>query len=296
MNFTKMQGIGNDYIYVNSFNETVNNSTEAAIFLSDRHFGVGGDGLVLIGPSQTADFKMSIFNADGSEAEMCGNAIRCVGKYVYDNKLTDKKEITIETLSGIKKVFLFVNDSNICTSAKVNMGEPILDTKLIPVIWDEERLINQFVPLESTLKNTDHGRVMGKDLIKLTSVSMGNPHAVIFLESMEELEELDIEKEGPKIENSKLFPNRTNTEFIYIIDRNNIRMRVWERGSGETLACGTGACAALVASVLNGYSDRKATVQLNGGNLLIEWDEASNSVFMTGPCEKVFDGSIDFTR
>lgn len=275
MKFTKMHGIGNDYVYVNCFEEQVEDPNNAAVKVSDRHFGIGSDGLVLIMPSDKADFRMRMFNSDGSEAEMCGNAIRCVGKYVYDKNLTNKETITIETLAGIKILDLTVENEEV-TLVKVNMGEPILKPGEIPVISDKVLFVNENVNIED------------KDY-KVTCVSMGNPHAVIY---MNDIDNLKIEKLGPKFENNKLFPQRINTEFVEVIDYKTLKMRVWERGAGETLACGTGACAVLVSSVLNKLSDRKATVKLIGGDLLIEWNEKDNHVYMTGPAQVSFEGEI----
>lgn len=276
MKFTKMQGIGNDYVYVNCFEETVENPAAVSEFVSDRHFGIGSDGLVLIMKSDCADFRMRMFNADGSEAEMCGNATRCVGKYVYDNGLTDKTDITLETKAGIKYLKLFTENGKV-TRVTVNMGEPILTPQLIPVDYTGEEFINRVISVDGAE-------------YAITCVSMGNPHAVVY---MDDIENLDIETLGPKFELHQIFPKRTNTEFVKVIDKNTVEMRVWERGAGETLACGTGACAVLVASVLNGKCERKSTVRLIGGELTVEWREDDNCVYMTGPAEKVFDGEID---
>jgi diaminopimelate epimerase len=271
-----MQGIGNDYVYINCFEEKVENPSEVAVKISDRHFGIGSDGLVLIMPSDTEDFKMRMFNSDGSEAEMCGNAIRCVGKYVYDNGLTDKDTISIETLAGTKILKMEIEDGKV-KMVRVDMGEPILEPEKIPVIHAKERFVNEEVEVDG-------------EKYKVTCVSMGNPHAMIY---MKDIDNLKIEEIGPKFEHHKIFPRRTNTEFVEVIDRQTLKMRVWERGAGETLACGTGACAVLVASVLNGVSERKATVKLKGGDLLIEWSQEDNHVYMTGPAVKVFDGEIE---
>ena len=279
MKFTKMQGIGNDYVYVNCFEETVENPAAVSEFVSDRHFGIGSDGLVLIMKSDCADFRMRMFNADGSEAEMCGNATRCVGKYVYDNGLTDKTDITLETKAGIKYLKLFTENGKV-TRVTVNMGEPILTPQLIPVDYTGEEFINKVISVDGTE-------------YAITCVSMGNPHAVVY---MDDIENLDIETLGPKFELHQIFPKRTNTEFVKVIDKNTVEMRVWERGAGETLACGTGACAVLVASVLNGKCERKSTVRLIGGELTVEWREDDNCVYMTGPAEKVFDGEIDIEK
>jgi len=276
MKFTKMQGLGNDYIYVNCFSEKVENPSEAAKRLSDRHFGIGSDGLVLIMPSKTCDFKMRMFNSDGSEAEMCGNAIRCVGKYVYDNGLTNKTNIKIETLAGVKILDMKVEDGKVAM-VKVDMGEPILEPAKIPVIGNGEKFVSQPVTID------------GKEY-KVTCVSMGNPHAVTYVD---DVDKFPLEVIGPKMENNSLFPKRINTEFVQVLDRNTLKMRVWERGAGETLACGTGACAVLVSSVLNGISNRCVVVKLLGGDLIIEWNESDNHVYMTGPATKVFDGEID---
>ena len=276
LKFTKMHGIGNDYVYVNCFKEKVENPEQVAIKISDRHFGIGSDGLVLIMPSEKEDFRMRMLNSDGSEAEMCGNAIRCVGKYVFDNGLTNKDTITVETLAGTK-VLKLTHEQGKVTQVRVDMGEPILEPNNIPVVHTKDRFVNEDIEVD------------GQNY-KFTCVSMGNPHAVTY---MNNIDQLKIEEIGPKFEQHKLFPRRTNTEFVEVLDRQTLNMRVWERGAGETMACGTGACAVLVASVLNNVSDRKATVKLLGGDLLIEWNEADNHVYMTGPATKVFDGEIN---
>lgn len=276
MKFTKMHGIGNDYIYVNCFEEVVENASELAIVMSDRHFGVGSDGLVLIMPSKHADFRMRMFNSDGSEAEMCGNATRCVGKYVFDNGMTDKKQISLETLAGIKYLDLYTNNG-LVENVRVDMGEPILTPQLIPVDYTGDEFINKII----TVDGNEYA---------ITCVSMGNPHAVTY---MDDIGDLQIEKLGRKFETHQIFPKHVNTEFVQVINRNILRMRVWERGAGETLACGTGACAVLVSSVLNNLSERKATVQLLGGDLEIEWNEDDNHVYMTGSATKVFEGTFD---
>ena len=275
MKFTKMHGIGNDYVYVNCFEERVEKPAEMARFVSNRNYGVGSDGLILICPSDQADFRMDMYNADGSQAEMCGNGIRCVGKYVYDYGLTDKEEITVETLAGIKHLKLFVEDDKV-ERVEVNMGSPILNPARIPVKTSLNPPVN--VPVE----------VLGK-IYKVTCVSMGNPHAIIV---MDHVRDLDIEAIGPLFENHTMFPKRVNTEFIKVIDRNTVDMRVWERGAGETLACGTGACAVAVACVLNDLTDTEVTVHLLGGDLDIRWDQEKNCVFMTGPATVVFDGDL----
>ena len=275
MKFTKMHGIGNDYVYVNCFEESLKNPAEVSKFVSDRHFGIGSDGLILISPSAIADFRMNIYNADGSQAEMCGNGIRCVAKYVYDYGLTDKTEISVETLAGIKYLRLQVENGKVA-SVEVNMGAPILEPKEIPVAVEESPVVN--VPVE----------VKGK-IYHMTCVSMGNPHAIIF---MNNVKDLDIAAIGPYFENHTVFPKRTNTEFVEVLDRNTVNMRVWERGSDETLACGTGACATTVACILNDKTENEVTVHLLGGDLKIRWDREANQVYMTGPATVVFDGEI----
>ena len=276
MKFKKMHGIGNDYVYVNCFEESVKNPAEVSKFVSDRHFGIGSDGLILISPSAKADFRMNIYNADGSQAEMCGNGIRCVAKYVYDYGLTDKTEFSVETLAGIKYLKLQIENGKTAT-VEVNMGAPILEAKAIPVAVEESPVVN--VPVE----------VKGK-IYHMTCVSMGNPHAIIF---MNNVKDLDIEAIGPYFENHTVFPKRTNTEFVEVIDRNTVNMRVWERGSDETLACGTGACATTVACILNNKTEDEVTVHLLGGDLKIRWDRENNQVYMTGPATVVFDGEIN---
>jgi len=280
LKFTKMHGLGNDYVYVScldlSGSELLKDPSGAAKLISDRHFGIGSDGLVLILPSEIADFKMRMFNSDGSEAEMCGNAIRCVGKYVYDNGFTKKTSLSIETLAGLKQLEMVVKNGKVAL-VKVNMGEPILSPPDIPVNSDKPRFISQPVKIEN-------------EVYTVTCVSMGNPHAVVYVE---EVEAFPVDKIGPKMENHPLFPRKINVEFVQIIERDTIKMRVWERGAGETMACGTGACAALVASVLNDLTGRKATVKLLGGDLLVEWEEFANHVYMTGPAVKVFEGELD---
>ncbi len=279
MKFSKMHGIGNDYVYVNCFKETVENPEAVSIFVSDRRFGIGSDGLILIMPSDKADFRMRIFNADGSEAMMCGNGTRCVGKYVYDHGMTDKTDITLETNSGIKYLKLFVKDGKV-DSVTVDMGKAILKPREIPVDSDLDLFVAQ--PVE----------VAGKEY-KITAVSMGNPHAIVYVD---DVDSLDLEKIGSDFENHKLFPNRVNTEFIKVIDDKTLQMRVWERGSGETFACGTGACASVVSSVLNNYCkyDEEVLVHLRGGDLRITYRK-DGTVMMTGPATQVFDGEIDIT-
>lgn len=281
--FTKMEGLGNDYVYIDCTKQDIENASELAKVISDRHFGVGSDGLILIKKSKTADFRMQMFNSDGSEAEMCGNGIRCVGKFVYDKGLTDKTTIKIETLAGIKILNLNVEDGKVKT-VRVDMGEPILDYKLIPARDGKVYKSKDGIKFYKVNINIDN------DLKELTCVSMGNPHGVDF---MNNIEKLKIEKYGPIIEKDNHFPNKVNAEFIEILDKNNINMRVWERGAEETLACGTGACASVVASVLNGYTERKVTVKLLGGKLDIEWNKEDNHVYMTGPAKTVFEGEFE---
>ncbi|MEY8389777.1 diaminopimelate epimerase [Lachnospiraceae bacterium 45-W7] len=277
MKFTKMQGAGNDYVYVNCFKEEIVNPEETARFVSDRHFGVGADGLILIRPSQRADFEMAMYNADGSRGEMCGNGIRCVAKYVYDYGLTDQTQISVDTLAGMKSLKLYIEDGKV-SRVKVNMGTPCLNAAEIPVVSDTEQAVN--VPLKAA----------GKTYV-MTAVSMGNPHCVLFLE--EDVRTLDLETIGPAFENHPRFPKRVNTEFVNVIDNHTLRMRVWERGSGETLACGTGACAAAVAAILNKKTAKETTVLLPGGELKIAWEGADAPVYMTGPAVTVFDGEIE---
>ena len=275
--FTKMHGCGNDYVYVNCFDYQIEDPNSLSKRISDRHFGIGSDGLVLILPSESCDFRMRMFNADGSEAQMCGNASRCVAKYVYDHHLTTKKEFTLETLAGVKILKDFTDENDEVQKVTVNMGEPILKPAEIPVNFSSSNAcINQPI------------RILGEEK-RMTCVSMGNPHAVYFVE---DVETLDLEKIGPYYENHPAFPARVNSEFVQIYDRSHARMRVWERGSGETWACGTGSCATLVACVLNGKTERKITLDLNGGSLELEWDSISNNVFMTGPATEVFEGTI----
>lgn len=277
LKFTKMHGLGNDYVYMDAINQKIENRSELAKRLSTRHFGVGSDGLILICKSDIADFKMQMFNSDGSEAEMCGNGIRCVGKFVYDKGLTNKENITIETLAGIKTLKMKVENGKM-QEAQVDMGKPILEPEKIPVISKENPVKNLKLKAEERI-------------FKFTCVSMGNPHAVTFIE--DDLQQFDINKYGKILEVDKAFPKRSNIEFINIIDENNIKMRVWERGAGETLACGTGACASTVASILNNFTKREVNVHLLGGTLKIRWDERSNHIYMTGPATTVFEGTIE---
>lgn len=275
MKFTKMHGCGNDYVYVNLFEEQIENPAKVSIAVSDRHFGIGSDGLITIGASEIADFRMRIYNADGSEAEMCGNGIRCVAKYVYDHKLTDKTEITVETGAGVKTLQLTVEDDKV-TLVRVDMGEPILTPDEIPVVADGDRVVDEPI-------------VVDDKEWRMTCVSMGNPHAVVFVDDVAHFE---LEKYGPLFENHVRFPKRTNTEFVQIISRNEAIMRVWERGSAETWACGTGTCATVMACILNELTDNDVLVHLRGGDLRIVYDEKSNHVFMTGPATEVFEGEI----
>jgi diaminopimelate epimerase len=276
--FTKMQGLGNDYIYMEEFDQILAAPSPLAIAVSDRHFGIGGDGLVLMGSSDTADFRMRIFNADGSEAEMCGNAARCVGKYLYEKGFTRKREFSLETLAGIRIITLFPRGRHV-EKVRVDMGEPRLSPPLIPLLADGDSFLDREI--------TVNGRQY-----RGTAVSMGNPHLVVPLSP---LAGLDLQQLGPLFEHHALFPRRVNTEFIEVLSRDRVRMRVWERGSGETLACGTGACAVLVACSLNHWTDRKATVELRGGELEITWDEAG-IVHMTGGAEFVFSGEYQGKR
>ena len=301
LHFTKMEGCGNDYIYVNGFTEKLpqERKTELVKKLSRLHFGIGGDGVIFINPSEKADFEMEMYNKDGSRGRMCGNGIRCVGKYVYDHGMTNRKtEITVESFGEVKKLELSCRDGKMLT-ARVNMGRPVLEAAKIPVLSEKSPVINE--PIEAA------GRTW-----RMTCVSMGNPHDVIFVEDEDlkarglrdengelladgDIRNLDLEKIGPQFEYHPCFPERTNTEFVQVMDRGHVNMRVWERGSGETLACGTGCCATAVACVLNGKTDRKVEVNLLGGKLLIEWDEVTDDIYMTGPAETVFDGTVEIS-
>ena len=274
MKFTKMQGLGNDYVYVNCFKEKIDNPPEVAKIVSDRHFGIGSDGLIMINPSKVADFEMEMYNADGSRGEMCGNGIRCVAKYVYDYGLTDKTSISVETLAGIKYLDLTVEDGKVVL-VKVDMGKPMLRPEEVPVVSEKEEVIDEPITVD------------GQEY-RMTCVSMGNPHAVVFID--QDVKEFPLETVGVKFENHERFPKRVNTEFVNVLDRHTAQMRVWERGSGETLACGTGACAVAVACALNGLTEDEVTVKLLGGDLQIKWDREKNTVYMTGPAEVVFDG------
>lgn len=275
MKFTKMQGIGNDYLYFNCFEEKVEDPAALSVRLSDRHFGVGSDGIILIGPSDRADCSMDIYNADGSRAMMCGNGIRCVGKYVYERGIAKKDVLTVETQSGVKTLYLTVRDGAV-TSVKVNMGKPILKASAIPTLFSSDRVVDQ--PLQAA----------GREY-RVTCVSMGNPHCVVFVD---DVDAVSLEEIGPSFEFHHMFPQRVNTEFVQIVGDGEVKMRVWERGSGETWACGTGACAAAVACALNGKTGRRVLVHLKGGDLNIEWDEKTDEVSMQGPAEFVFDGEI----
>lgn len=276
LRFTKMHGCGNDYIYFDCFRQSLSNIHDLAIRLSDRHFGIGGDGIVLICPSEVADAKMRMFNADGSEGKMCGNAIRCVGKFLADRQMIAGDEVSIETLSGVKSLKLFRRDG-IVNVVQVDMGKALLDSASIPVTIDQDRIVNYPVQIDDLDAN-------------ITCVSMGNPHCVVFCE---EPYALDLNSIGPKFERSPLFPEQVNTEFVHVLDDHTLRMRVWERGSGETWACGTGACAAVVAAVENGFCkpNSDVTVHLRGGDLCVRY--TMDSVFMTGNAEVVFEGEVE---
>lgn len=278
MKFSKMHGCGNDYIYVDGSRERISTEEKPELVkkLSDRHFGIGGDGVIFINPSEVADFEMEMYNADGSRAEMCGNGIRCVAKYVYDKGLTDKKKISIVSAGKIKHLCLTIQDKKVIL-VKVNMGEPQFLAREIPVISENEHVLDEPIT------------VQGKEY-RMTCVSMGNPHAVVFVD---DVEHFPVEELGPYFENHERFPKRTNTEFVQVIDENTVKMRVWERGTGETLACGTGACATVAACIENGLTKDQVTVQLLGGELEIFWNRAENAVYMTGPAAHVFDGEIE---
>lgn len=278
INFTKMQGCGNDYVYISGFTEKIplEKKPDFVRRMSDRHFGIGGDGVIFVNPSELADFEMEMYNADGTRAEMCGNGIRCVAKFVYDKGLTDKTEITVESFGQVKYLRLFTENGRV-KQVRVDMGEPVLRAEEIPVVCGSEQAVAEAIEVE--------GRGY-----EMTCVSMGNPHAVVY---MEDVAGLEIEKAGPFFENHPRFPRRVNTEFVKVLDRNTVEMRVWERGSGETLACGTGCCAVAVACVLNGLTERRVMVKVLGGALEIEWDEANNRVYMTGPAETVFEGCVE---
>ena len=279
MKFTKMHGTGNDYVYVNAVSENIDDGSDLAKILSNRKYGIGSDGLILIKSSDEADFYMDMYNSDGSKGKMCGNGIRCVGKYVYDKGLTDKENIKIETGSGIKDLKLHIEDGKV-TSVTVDMGQAITNPKDIPVISDEDEIID--MPLE-----------VGGSIYNITCVGFGNPHAVVFVENTQDVK---VEEIGPLFEHHEIFPDRVNTEFVTVVSKDRIDMRVWERGSGETMACGTGACASAYASIRNGKTDNKVTVSLLGGELIIEYDESLNKIYMTGPAVTVFEGEIDLSQ
>ena len=279
MKFTKMHGIGNDYIYVDGARETIpaERKSEVVRFLSDRHFGIGGDGVIFINPSDVADFEMEMYNMDGSRSEMCGNGIRCVGKYVYDHGLTQKTSLTIVSCGKIKYLDLTVENGKV-TKVRVNMGSPILEAAEIPVVAEQSPVVDTPITVD------------GKEY-RMTCVSMGNPHAVVYMDEM--IDDETMAKIGPLFEHHERFPRRVNTEFVKVLSRERVQMRVWERGTGETLACGTGACAVTVASILNGLTGERITVELSGGNLEIFWDRKENVVYMTGPATTVFEGEIE---
>lgn len=272
--FTKMHGIGNDYVYIDARRKKLTNPEKLAVAMSDRHFGVGSDGIILILNSNTADFKMRIFNADGSEAEMCGNGIRCFAKYVFDHGLTKKKKITVETIAGVKYINIYTKHNKV-EKVTVDLGEPILLRERIPMEGNPGMVIDETIHIDGVKFN-------------ITALSMGNPHAVIYVE---DVDSFPVEKYGPMIENSSLFPKRTNVEFVEIVNEREIKQRTWERGSGETMACGTGASAVTVSGVLNKRTERKVTVHLSGGDLEIEWNESDNHVYLTGPAVEVFEGN-----
>lgn len=282
MKFTKMHGCGNDYVYVNGFREQIeaDKKPELVKRLSDRHFGIGGDGVIFINKGKEAEFEMEMYNADGSRAQMCGNGIRCVAKYVYDYGLTDKTDITIESFGSVKYLQLTVGADNKVEHVRVNMGAPILKAADIPVLSDNEQVIDEEI-------------VVNGRCYQMTCVSMGNPHAVVFVQDIDDIRSFDLESVGPYFENHERFPERTNTEFVRVIDKNNVQMRVWERGTGETLACGTGCCATTVAGVLNGLTDTSVNVHVLGGVITCEWDRENNLVYMTGPAVTVFDGEME---
>lgn len=277
MKFTKMQGCGNDYVYINGFEEKIEQEKKPDLvrYLSERHFGIGSDGVIFINPSEIADFEMEMYNADGSRSEMCGNGIRCVAKYVFDKKMVDRNEFTIESFGKIKDITI-IEEAGTAKLIKVGMGSPQLRTEEIPAVYDTDTIIAKPIDVDGTIWEG-------------TCVSMGNPHVVLFVD---DVKTLDLEAIGPKFENHPMFPNRTNTEFVKVIDENTVEMRVWERGTGETLACGTGCCATAVACVLNNKTKDKVLVKVLGGEILVEWDKENNEVYMTGPGEFVFEGEI----
>jgi len=275
MKFTKMQALGNDYVYINCIDQELDNLSDCAIRLSNRHYGVGSDGMILICPSERADFRMRVFNPDGTEAEMCGNALRSVGKYVYDYGLTDQTAVTVETLGGFKRLQLSLTDGKV-SMITADLGPPVLEPPLIPVDFSGDSCI-------------DHPLEVAGTLFRVTPVSMGNPHAVAFIDNVDEF---DLARFGPAMECHPFYPRKVNAEFAQVVDRQNLKMRVWERGTGETLACGTGCCVSVVGGVLTGRCDRKVTVHQIGGELHIEWDDASGHLFLTGPSTRVFDGEV----
>ena len=279
MKFTKMQGAGNDYVYINGFTEKMaqEEKPDWVRKVSDRHFGIGSDGAIFINPSDEADFEMEMYNADGTRSEMCGNGMRCVGKFVYDKGLTDKTQFTVVSAGKVKYLDLTIENGK-ATQIKVNMGEPILEAAQVPVVSENEQVIDEPIYISEV-----------DQTYNMTCVSMGNPHAVVF---MDDVEKLEIEKIGPYFENHTRFPNRTNTEFVKVLDKSNVQMRVWERGTGETLACGTGCCATAVACILNRFTENEVTVHVLGGKIKIFWDRETNLIYMTGPAETVFEGEI----
>ncbi len=282
LKFTKMHGCGNDYVYVNGFSQHIDadNKPELVRRLSDRHFGIGGDGVIFINPGKKAAFEMEMYNADGTRAQMCGNGIRCVAKYVYDYGLTDKTSITVESFGAVKYLDLTLGTDGTVSTVRVNMGAPILTASEVPVLSDNEQVVDEEI--------TVNGQTY-----RMTCVSMGNPHAVVFVDDIDDMEKFEIEKIGPYFENHERFPERINTEFVKVIDKNTVQMRVWERGTGETLACGTGCCATTAACVLNGRTDTKVNVKVLGGEILCEWDREENLVYMTGAAATVFEGSVE---
>ncbi len=282
LKFTKMHGCGNDYVYVNGFSQHIDadNKPELVRRLSDRHFGIGGDGVIFINPGKKAAFEMEMYNADGTRAQMCGNGIRCVAKYVYDYGLTDKTSITVESFGAVKYLDLTLGTDGTVSTVRVNMGAPILTASEVPVLSDNEQVVDEEI--------TVNGQTY-----RMTCVSMGNPHAVVFVDDIDDMKKFEIEKIGPYFENHERFPERINTEFVKVIDKNTVQMRVWERGTGETLACGTGCCATTAACVLNGRTDTKVNVKVLGGEILCEWDREENLVYMTGAAATVFEGSVE---
>lgn len=282
MRFTKMHGCGNDYVYINGIRERIASDKKPELVrrLSDRHFGIGGDGVIFINQGTNAEFEMEMYNADGSRAQMCGNGIRCVAKYVYDYGLTDRTNITIESFGSVKYLELTLGKDDKVERVRVNMGAPILEAEDVPVISKQEQVVNEEI-------------LVNGERFRMTCVSMGNPHAVVFLKDIDDIRSFDLERVGPYFENHERFPERTNTEFVRVMDRGNVQMRVWERGTGETFACGTGCCATAVAGVLNGLTDMIVNVHVLGGVITCEWDRERNLVYMTGPAVTVFDGEVE---